>query len=133
MIDMINRNKLKLDKVDFCILDEADEMLNMGFLDEIESILDACNPTRQMLCFSATMPAAIKRVAQNYMGEYHMVKAEATQLTVSNTEQLRMHLRQSDKLQALTRVMDSQPGFYGIVFCKTKRGCDELVHALQTN
>jgi ATP-dependent RNA helicase DeaD len=67
MIDMIKRKKLKLDKIDFCILDEADEMLNMGFLDEIEEILDACNEERQMLCFSATMPAAIKRVASRYM------------------------------------------------------------------
>jgi ATP-dependent RNA helicase DeaD len=133
MIDMINRGKLKLGKIDFCILDEADEMLNMGFLDEIESILEACNPERQMLCFSATMPNAIKRVAEKYMGEYNLIKVEAKQLTTRNTEQLRMHLRQSDKLQALTRVIDAEPEFYGIVFCKTKRGCDELVHALQTN
>lgn len=133
MIDMINRGKLKLGKINFCILDEADEMLNMWFLDEIESILDACNPERQMLCFSATMPSAIKRVAEKYMGEYNLIKVESKQLTTRNVEKLRMHLRQSDKLQALTRVIDAEPEFYGIVFCKTKRWCDELVHALQTH
>ncbi len=133
MIDMINRGKLKLGKIDFCILDEADEMLNMWFLDELESILEACNKDRQMLCFSATMPKAIKRVAEKYMGEYEFVKAAATELTTWNTEQLKMFVRQSDKLEALTRVMDSYPDFYGIIFSKTKRWCDELVHALQTH
>ena len=64
---MINRGKLRLGDVQFCILDEADEMLNMGFLEEIESILEACNPDRQMLCFSATMPKSVKRVAERYM------------------------------------------------------------------
>lgn len=133
MIDMINRGKLKLWKIDFCILDEADEMLNMWFLDELEEILDACNKERQMLCFSATMPSAIKRVAEQYMWEYTLIKVKATQLTTWNTEQLKMFVRQSDKLEALTRVMDSYPDFYGIVFSKTKRWCDELVHALQTH
>lgn len=133
MIDMINRGKLKLDKIDFCILDEADEMLNMGFLDEIEEILDACPEDRQMLCFSATMPAAIKRVASRYMGEYELVAVEASQLTTWNTAQMSMHLREGDKLEALTRIVDSQPDFYGIVFCKTKRKCDELVQELQWN
>ena len=133
MIDMINRGKLKLNKIDFCILDEADEMLNMGFVDELESILEACNDERQMLCFSATMPKSIKRVAERYMGEYQLVKAAATQLTTWNTEQLKIYLRQSDKLEALTRIIDSQPEFYGIVFSKTKRWCDELVHELQNH
>ena len=133
MIDMIHRRKLKLDQVDFCILDEADEMLNMWFLDEIEEILDACNEERQMLCFSATMPSAIKRVATRYMGEYELIQAAATQLTTNNTQQLSMHLRDWDKMEVLTRVIDSEPDFYGIVFCKTKRGCDELVQKLQWN
>ncbi len=133
MIDMLKRGKLKLGDVDFCILDEADEMLNMGFLDEIEEILQACNEERQMLCFSATMPAAIKRVASRYMGDYELIKVAASQLTTNNTQQLSMHLREGDKREVLTRVIDSQPDFYGIVFCKTKRGCDELVHALQGN
>lgn len=133
MIDFLNRGRLKLGQIDFCILDEADEMLNMWFLDDIEDILDACNPERQMLCFSATMPAAIKRVATRYMDNPEVVKVAATQLTTGNTEQLSMHIREGDKLEALTRVMDSQPDFYGIVFCRTKRACDELVHKLQGN
>jgi len=133
MIDMINRWKLKLGKIDMCIFDEADEMLNMWFLDEIEAILEACNPERQMLCFSATMPAAIQRVATRYMGDYELIKVAASQLTTANTEQLCMMVRESDKLEALTRVIDSQPDFYGIVFAKTKRWCDELVATLQAN
>lgn len=133
MIDMINRGRLKLGQIDFCILDEADEMLNMGFLDEIEEILDACNPERQMLCFSATIPAAIKRVATRYMWDYELIKVAATQLTTTNTQQLSMHIRGRDKLEALTRVVDSEPSFYGIIFCKTKRGCDDLVSTLQSN
>jgi len=133
MIDFINRGKLKLGNVDFCILDEADEMLNMWFLDEIEAILDVCNEEKQMLCFSATMPKAIKRVAERYMNDVEMIKVAASQLTTGNTEQLCMHVRGRDKLEALTRVMDSWVDFYGIVFCKTKRGCDELVSTLQAN
>ncbi len=133
MIDFIKRGKLKLDTVDFCILDEADEMLNMWFLDEIKAILEVCNLEKKMLCFSATMPSAIKRVAERYMGEVEVVKVAATELTTTNTQQLCMFLREKDKLEALTRVIDAEPGFYGIVFCKTKRGCDELVHNLQEN
>jgi len=102
-------------------------------LDELEEILEACNTERQMLCFSATMPKAVKRVAERYMGEYEMVKAEASELTTGNTEQLSMHIREGSKLEVLTRVIDSQPDFYGIVFCKTKRKCDELVNDLQSN
>jgi len=74
-----------------------------------------------MLCFSATMPAAIQRVATRYMGDYELIKVAASQLTTANTEQLCMMVRESDKLEALTRVIDSQPDFYGIVFAKTKR------------
>jgi len=79
------------------------------------------------------MPPAIKRVATRYMGDYELVKAEATQLTTGNTEQLSMHIRQWDKWSALARVIDSWSDFYWIVFCRTKRWCDDLVNTLQWN
>lgn len=133
VIDMINKRQLKLGELDYFILDEADEMLNMGFLDDIEEILRACNDDKQMLFFSATMPRAILQVAKTYMNpEFEVVKVAAQQLTTTNTEQIYFEVRERDKVEALSRIIDSESEFYGIIFCRTKRECDQLAATLQS-
>jgi ATP-dependent RNA helicase DeaD len=106
------------------ILDEADEMLNMGFIEDIEEIFKQTNPDKKVLLFSATMPKGILHVAKKYMGDYLLVSVAATQLTTTQTTQMYFEVRESDKFEALCRIIDIEPDFYGIVFCKTKLDCD---------
>lgn len=130
--DMINKRQLKIQNLKYFILDEADEMLNMGFLEDIEEILKSTNEDKQMLFFSATMPRTILQVAKRYMkAGFEIVKVAAQQLTVKNTEQLYFEVRERDKTEALMRIMDSEEDFYGIIFCRTKRSCDQLASTLQ--
>lgn len=130
---MIQRKKLVIDKLNYFILDEADEMLNMGFLDDIEEILQVTNPDKQMLFFSATMPKEILKVAKTYMQkDFEVIKVKTEQLTATNTEQIYFEVRENDKVEALTRIIDNEKEFYGIVFCRTKRECDELTNKLQS-
>ena len=130
--DMINKKQLKIQNLKYFILDEADEMLNMGFLDDIENILQSTNENKQMLFFSATMPPAILRVAKRYMKPgFEIVKVVSQELTTQNTQQLYFEVHERDKIEALTRIIDSSEDFYGIVFCRTKRECDQLASKLQ--
>lgn len=132
VIDMINRGKLIIKELRYFILDEADEMLNMGFLEDIEEILWWTNPDKQMLFFSATMPRAILSIAKKFMQpDFEIVKVKAQQLTTTNTEQIYFEVRERDKTEALTRIIDSEEEFYAIVFCRTKRECDQLAGTLQ--
>jgi len=128
--DHVKRKSLKLQEVSYVVLDEADEMLNMGFLEEIEDILKHTNKDRRTLLFSATMPDRIMKIAKNYMKEYQVVKALNKQLTVDLTEQLYYEIDPSDKLESLCRVFDITRDFYGLVFCRTKASVDELVGKL---
>jgi len=125
--DHIRRKTLILDELDFFILDEADEMLNMGFVEDIETILAATNKDKKMLFFSATMPNEILRVAKRYMGEFEVLRVKASELTTKNTEQIYFEVRDGDKFEALCRVVDVEVGFYGIVFCRTKNDVDGVV------
>lgn len=132
VMDMINKRHLKIKDLTYFILDEADEMLNMWFLEDIEEILKSTNEDKQMLFFSATMPRAILSVAKTYMKEYEVVKVAAQQLTTANTTQIYFEVREHDKMEALTRIVDSEKEFYGIVFCRTKRECDDVTAKLQS-
>lgn len=124
--DHINRGSLKIDDLDFFILDEADEMLNMGFLEEIEEILEYTNDDKQMLLFSATMPKKILKLISNYMEEYKLVEIQSVQQTTHLVDQMYFMLKESDRFEALCRIIDSSREFYGIVFCNTKREVDEI-------
>ena len=106
-------------------------MLNMGFLDDIERVLKACPEQKQMLFFSATMPNDILKVAKTYMQEFDIVKTKNQQLTTGNTEQIYVEVRERDKLEALSRIIDAESNFYAIIFCRTKRECDQLARRLQ--
>lgn len=124
--DHLERGTLSLDSIRFCVLDEADEMLNMGFIDDIENILSQMPEDRQMLCFSATMPEPIRRLAETFMKDYELVKVQTEDMTSTLTRQIYYEVLEEDRFEALCRTVDMAPDFYGIVFCKTKLQCDEV-------
>ncbi len=129
--DLIDRKVLKLDKLEYFILDEADEMLNMGFVEDIEKILESTNKDKRMLFFSATMPKEILKIAENHMRkDYEILKVEAKELTTNLTDQIYFEVKQKDKFEALCRIIDLEPEFYGIVFCRTKNDVNELTGKL---
>ena len=129
--DLIDRKVLKLDKLEYFILDEADEMLNMGFVEDIEKILESTNKDKRMLFFSATMPKEILKIAENHMRkDYEILKVEAKELTTNLTDQIYFEVKQKDKFEALCRIIDLEPDFYGIVFCRTKNDVNELTGKL---
>jgi len=126
IMDHLDRRTLKLENIKYFILDEADEMLNMGFIDDIETIFKQTNPEKKVLLFSATMPREIIWVAKKYMGEYDLVAIKKEQLTTTQTQQFYIQIQERDKLEALCRFMDKEDDFYGIVFCKTKMDVDHV-------
>ncbi len=119
-MDFIKRKKLKLKNISYLVLDEADEMLNMGFIEDIEKILETANPDRKTLLYSATMPKEIMSIAKKYMREYQVVKVTKQQLTTDLTEQIYFQVNETDKFEALCRIIDIESEFYGLVFCRTK-------------
>ncbi len=131
LLDHLRRQTLKLEHVNLVILDEADEMLDMGFIDDIEDILRHTPATRQTLLFSATMPEEITRLAHRYMTEPRYVTVSKANLTVPQIEQVFYEAPEKHKLEALCRLLDITEIAQGIVFCRTKRGVDELVAGLQ--
>jgi ATP-dependent RNA helicase DeaD len=130
VLDMIHRGCLILDKVSFAVLDEADEMLNMGFIEDIEEILSKTGPDKRMLMFSATMPHQIIAIAEKFMREYEVVTVKRQQLTTALTDQIYFEVRREDKLEALTRIIDIEDDFYALVFCRTKNDVDEITEKL---
>ena len=130
VIDLIERKKLILDEVKYVVLDEADEMLNMGFIDDIELILKSCATDRRMLLFSATMPDRILSLAKRYMGKFNMVQIAKQDITNINIEQSYFEVPDRDKFDALCRVLDVEEDFYGIIFCNTKAEVIEIANHL---
>ena len=129
-IDHLKRKTLKLDDVEFVVLDEADEMLNMGFIEDIEEILSHCREERRMLLFSATMPSRIKKLAEKFMGEYDIVKVKTETESAETVEQVYYSVYERDKLRALRRLIDTEPEFYALVFSRTRLGADRLAEKL---
>lgn len=130
VIDHLNRRTLKIKMIEHLILDEADEMLNMGFIDDMEEIMKHTNPDKRMLLFSATMPARIKSLARKYMGDYKLLKVKKERLTTSLTEQIFFEVKASDKFEVLCRIIDMKDNFYGLVFCRTKSDVDSVASHL---
>ncbi len=128
--DHIEKKTLDLSNVTHVVLDEADEMLNMGFQEEVEEILKSVPQSRRMLLFSATMPPEILRLAKRFMKEYDLVEVKKEQLTTPLTEQIYFEVRDSERFDALCRIIDVEPDFYGIVFCRTKVETDDISRRL---
>lgn len=130
ILDHINRRTLKLNNVHTLILDEADEMLNMGFIDDIEAILETVPDERQTLLFSATMPDPIRRIAERFMKSPETVRVQAREMTVPLIEQYFIKVPEREKFDVLSRLLDVQSPELAIVFGRTKRRVDELANAL---
>lgn len=130
LLDHIKRRTLKLEHVKFLVLDEADEMLNMGFIDDINAILEKVPENRQMLLFSATMPPAIRKIATKFMKNPKEVKIKSKEMTVENIEQYFVKTQEREKFDILTRLLDVHQPELAIVFGRTKRRVDELAQAL---
>ncbi len=122
--DHLDRGSLKLDEIDFFILDEADEMLDMGFIDDIEEIFSKANANSRILLFSATMPKDILKIAAKFMGDYEVVEEETPKETQLLIDQNYLWVRESEKIEALVRLIDMSPDFYGLVFTQTKHDAD---------
>ncbi|RFB10279.1 DEAD/DEAH box helicase [Bacillus sp. HNG] len=130
VIDHINRKTLKLQNVKTVVLDEADEMLNMGFIEDIEAILKGVPEERQTLLFSATMPGPIQRIAERFMKDPKVVKVKTKEMTVPNIQQYYLEVQEKKKFDVLTRLLDIQSPELAIIFGRTKRRVDELSEAL---
>lgn len=130
ILDHIKRRTLKLENVKTLVLDEADEMLNMGFIEDINAILENVPSERQTLLFSATMPPAIRKIADTFMTEPESVKIKAKELTVDNIEQFFVKSQEREKFDILSRLLNVQKPELAIIFGRTKRRVDELSHAL---
>ncbi|WP_088006162.1 DEAD/DEAH box helicase [Indiicoccus explosivorum] len=128
--DHINRRTLKLENVNTLVLDEADEMLNMGFIDDIKAILTSVPSERQTLLFSATMPDAIRRIAEQFMKDPEVVKIKSKEMTVENIEQFFVKAHEREKFDVLSRLLNIHQPELAIVFGRTKRRVDELSQAL---
>ena len=131
LLDLIKRKALKLNQIETLILDEADEMLNMGFLEDIESIISRVPEERQTLLFSATMPDAIKRTGVKFMKEPEHVKIAAKELTTELVDQYYIRVKENEKFDTMTRLMDVEQPELSIVFGRTKRRVDELTRGLK--
>ncbi|OHD15532.1 MAG: hypothetical protein A2087_13985 [Spirochaetes bacterium GWD1_61_31] len=130
VIDHIGRKTLDLSALEWLVLDEADEMLDMGFIEDIELVIKEANPLRRVMLFSATMPSAILRIARNYLGEFETVEDNTSPVQAGLTDQIWLEVRARDKLEALCRIVDSEDEFYGLVFCHTKVETDSVARAL---
>ncbi|MFC4735668.1 DEAD/DEAH box helicase [Bacillus daqingensis] len=131
VLDHINRGTLKLDRLSKLVLDEADEMLDMGFIDDIEKILQNANTERQSLLFSATMPPAIRKLSSRYMNNPEHITIDKGEMTAPLIEQVYYKVLDKNKLDSLCRIIDSETPELGIIFCRTKKGVAELTESLQ--
>lgn len=127
ILDHLHRGTLDLSQLGWLVLDEADEMLNMGFIDDVDEILSYSNNERRILLFSATMPSRVADLSSKYMHNVEHIKVLNKQLASDLTDQIYFEVRESDKFDALTRIIDVEQDFYGIVFCRTKVAVDMLV------
>lgn len=132
-IDLMGRKVLKFDTVSTVILDEADEMLNMGFKEDINQILEGTPPFKHTWLFSATMPREVEKIAQNYMENPHTVTVGTKNSSAPNIEHQYCLVNGRDQYNALRRFIDFSPGMFGIVFCRTRRDAKEFAEKLMTD
>ena len=131
VMDHLRRKTIRCDHIHTIILDEADEMLNMGFREDIEEVLKYLPEDRQTVLFSATMPKEIMEITKQYQKDALTIKVVKKELTVKNIEQYYYDVRRKDKLDILTRLLDVYDPKLSLVFCNTKHMVDELANELQ--
>jgi ATP-dependent RNA helicase DeaD len=130
IMDHLRRETLKLDAVRICVLDEGDEMLRMGFIDDVETILREMPDARQMALFSATMPPAIRKIAQRHLRDPETIAIETKTVTVAAVQQRYLNVTERQKLDALTRVLEVEDLEAALVFVRTKNSAAELTEKL---
>ena len=132
LIDLIERGKIELGSISFLVLDEADEMLNMGFKEDIETILQRTPASRRTMLFSATMPKEIANIAKRYMKDYEEITVGTKNAGSENVEHVYYVSQAKQRYMVLKRIVDLNPDIYGIVFCRTrmetKEVADRLMH-----
>lgn len=133
LVDLIKRKKVKLSDVDAVVLDEADEMLNMGFKEDIDSILEKTPEDKCVWLFSATMPKEVARIAKNYMVEPFEITVGGKNETNKNIEHHAYTVRERDRYAALKRLIDFNPNIYGLIFCRTRRQTAEVADKLMAD
>jgi ATP-dependent RNA helicase DeaD len=130
VIDLLDRKILDLSAIDWFILDEADEMLDMGFLEDVELVLKSVKSERRVALFSATMPDPILKIVREHIGEVDILEDTATEDEKPLVDQYYLVLKKEDRLEALRRIIDAAESFYGLIFTATKVGADELSRRL---
>lgn len=133
VLDLINRRKLNLSTVNYLILDEADEMLNMGFKDELDAIIGETPKERQSLLFSATMPKEVEQIAREYLTNPHEIAAASPNSGVKTVEHKYCVVRGNERYEALKRIADINANIYGIVFCRTRMETKEVAAQLMSD
>jgi ATP-dependent RNA helicase DeaD len=130
LIDLLNRKNLSLSEIKIVVLDEADEMLDMGFIEDIETILKATPAERQTLLFSATIPQPIMNIARRYMKNPERIRVNLKDVVIPKIRQIFYEVREENKLDALSRILDVENPQLAIVFCHTKREVDDVAMKL---
>ncbi len=130
LIDMLNRGLVKLGRVQIVVLDEADEMLNMGFKEDIDTILETTPDTKRVWLFSATMPPEVEKIARNYMHNPKEISVGQKNKASENVRHVYYVVRDKDRYYALKRILDYHPNIYGLIFCKTKRETQQIADRL---
>ncbi len=130
LLDLARRQAILLDQIQLLILDEADEMLNMGFQEDLDAILALTPETKRTWLFSATMPKEIRRMVKQYMDQPHEVRVDPSQSVNTDIAHQYVMVRHTDKADALMRFMDADPDVFGVVFCRTKRDAQDLAELL---
>ena len=132
VIDLIGRRKLNVEDIEFFVLDEADEMLNMGFIEDVEEILSHASDNRQTMLFSATMPPAIKSLAKRFMKpEADHIAVKNVSMTVDKVEQYYYEIKHRDRFESLCRILDATDYSNVLIFCNTKVNVDKLTDHLK--
>ena len=131
LLDLINRKAITLKTVSRVVLDEADEMLNMGFKEDIDAILDQTPAVKRTWLFSATMPKAVKRIAQNYMHDPVEIVVGIQNSVADNIEHRYYMMKERDRYHALKRILDFYPEIYGLIFCRTRRETGQIADKLE--
>ncbi len=130
LIDLIKQKLLDLSQVSYLVIDEADEMLEMGFIEDVETILAQVPPERQIALFSATMPAAVRKLAERYVQNPREIRINPTRMTVAETEQRYCLVREEDKTAALTRLLEVEEVGSSLIFARTKARAQDLADEL---
>lgn len=130
IIDHLQKGNIKLNSISYLVLDEADEMLNMGFIEDVKEIFRNTSENKQMLLFSATMPTPILKLAKKHMRNHDYVSVSQEDLIAEFTDQVYYELAEEQKLEALRRLIDINDGFYGLIFCNTKSDTLEISQRL---